>query len=72
MASSPANIVVGLSLRVEADLNMFRIRASIQATGGGRSIYNEEVQYFTTWLEVLTWLGTLLSEEDAATPLAIT
>lgn len=68
---TPADIVVGIRLRVVADLNKFRVEGTVQTTAGGIMLYNEEVAYFATYAEVIAWLGALISAEDAATPLAI-
>ena len=68
---TPAAIVVDIGLRVEAELNQFRVKATVQNRAGGVSLYNETFTYAATYAEVLAWLAALVSSEDAAAPLAL-
>ena len=67
---TPANVVVSIHLEVEANLNLFRVSATVQTMGGGINLYNETFSYQATYAQVIAWLAALVSTEDAATPVA--
>lgn len=69
---TPSAIVVDIHLQVEAELNMFRVKATVQNRAGGINLYNETFTYAATYAEVIAWLSALVSSADASAPLALT
>lgn len=60
--------VVGLRLRIDGFNNVIRVEGTVETFLGGRRLYEEKVEYVTTWTEALAFLATLLGSVDAERP----